>query len=83
MKDFYVVLVGLFSILVGVMIGVICMFIEYPSLNHEIAGKNGISIVGLNLILIFMGIVSLIASIYYYLEATKEDKDKQYIPPAT
>lgn len=81
MKDYYVVLVGIFSILVGVIIGIVCMFIKYPSFNYIIAGNNGISIVGLNLILIFLGIVSLIASIYYYLEATKEDKP--YIPPAT
>lgn len=83
MKDFYVVLVGVFSILVGVMVGVACMFVEYPSINHTIANKNGISIVGLNLILIFLGGVCLAASIYYYLEATKEDKGKRYISPAT
>jgi len=82
-RNFYVILVGAFSILSGIIIGIMWLFYDYSYLNYSVAAKNEISIFTLNSILVGVGIITIGASIYYYREATKEDEDKQYIPPAT
>ena len=83
LRNFYVILVGAFSTLSGIIIGIMWLFYDYSQLNSSVAAKNEVSIFTLNSLLVGIGIITIGASIYYYREASKEDKDKQYIPPAT
>ena len=83
LRNWYIILVGAFSMLSGIIIGILWIFHDYSHLNYSIATKNGLSIFTLNTILIVIGIFTIAASLFYYREATKENEDKQYIPPAT
>lgn len=75
LKNFYVILVGAFSMLSGTMIGILWLFYDYPQLNHMVASENGISILFLNTILVGLGILTIGSSIYYYRESTKKGGD--------
>jgi hypothetical protein len=83
LKNFYIILVGAFSMLSGVIIAIIWIFYKYPDFNYIIAVKNDISILFLNTILVVLGIFTIAGSLFYYQESTKKNEDEQYIPPAT
>jgi hypothetical protein len=75
MRNFYIILVGVFSMLSGVIIGALWLFYHYRGFNLMISYCNDLSILTLNSILVVLGIFTIAASLYYYRESTKEDSD--------
>jgi uncharacterized membrane protein len=77
LRNFYIILVGVFSMLSGIIIVALWLFYEYPGFNLMVSYRNSLSTLTLNTILIITGIISIIASLYYYRESTKEDKENK------
>jgi membrane-bound ClpP family serine protease len=73
MRNFYIMLVGAFSMLSGIIIGALWLFYHYPGFNLMISYRNDLSILTLNSILVVLGIFTIAASLYYYTESTKEE----------
>ena len=75
LRNFYIIMVGAFSMLSGIIIGVLWLFHKYPGFNLMISYRNDLSILTLNSILVVLGIFTIVASLYYYRESTKENKN--------
>ena len=82
LRNFYVILVGSFSMLSGNIIGILWLFYEYPGFNLMVSYRNSLSTLTLNTILVITGIISIGCSLYYYRESTKEDKNSNVEPSA-
>jgi membrane-bound ClpP family serine protease len=80
LRNFYVILVGSFSLLSGIIIGALWLFYQYPGFNLMISYHNNLSTLTLNTILVVLGIFTIAASLYYYRESTKEDKNSNVGP---
>lgn len=73
LRNFYIIMVGAFSMVSGIIIGALWLFHQYPGFNIMVSYHNNLSILTLNSILVVLGIVTITASLIYYRGATREE----------